>query len=67
MRLLPQILFFVSEIIQMYDKEPNSCSLAAAECLNQHAEAIKLKLDTDFEDWDFFADDFDNRVRIFWT
>jgi hypothetical protein len=35
---------------------------AAAEYLNQHSEAIKLKLDNDFEDWDFFADDFDNRV-----
>jgi hypothetical protein len=34
-----------------------------AEHLNQHSAAINHKLDSEFEDWDFFADDFDNRVR----
>ncbi len=33
--------------------------------MNSHAQAVKLKLDNDFEDWDFFADDFDKRVRVF--
>lgn len=41
------------------------CWTAAAECLNGHSQAVKLKLDNDFEDWDFFADDFDKRVRGF--
>ena len=34
-----------------------------AENLNQHSEQINQKLEQEFEDWDFFADDFDNRVR----
>jgi hypothetical protein len=34
-----------------------------AENLNQHSEQINQKLEQEFEDWDFFANDFDNRVR----
>ena len=43
------------------------CETAAAECLNSHSQAVKLTLDNDFEDWDFFADDFDKRVRYFFV
>jgi hypothetical protein len=34
-----------------------------AENLNQHSAAINSKLDSEFEDWEFFADDVDKRVR----
>ena len=33
-----------------------------AENLNQHSAAINRKLDSEFEDWEFFADDVDKRV-----
>jgi len=35
-----------------------------AEYLNQHSEKINQQLEQEFEDWDFFADDSDNRVRL---
>jgi hypothetical protein len=35
-----------------------------AEHLNQHSEKINKQLEQDFEDWDFFADDSDNRVWL---
>ena len=65
--LLSPILSYVSPIISTHQQliyyVTNSVLLAAAECLNQHSEAVKLKLDNYFENWDFFADDFDHRVR----
>ncbi len=33
-----------------------------AENLNQHSAAIAHKLDSEFEDWEFFADEVDKRV-----
>ena len=33
-----------------------------AENLNQHSAAVNRKLDSEFEDWEFFADDVDKRV-----
>jgi hypothetical protein len=36
----------------------------SAEYLNQHSEKINQQLEQEFEDWDFFADDSDNRVWL---